>query len=354
MFEMTPGISELGNFQQSAYSVGFVKFFKFIVGITSTNADVTVHVDVVEFTIPKISAKDSEANKATTNENKFYTTRTINGVEMRIPMNYFTYDYIFTGRNKDILNMDVKIQNFQMLLAANLKVGPGALAQVSQNSGEYVQPDQVAKDLLNARPYDAILLPLDSEASFKAFSQIAKTITTKRSSENQEHQQQYLKNLSMFYAASPIVVSMTIRGNPFIMHKFNMGVTLDTLGAITAPTDRKQYRLFLDNLLKKNFSQTGTGKFAGSPAVLNDESYVTSPVFVHLNIMGPAVDDSTGTPLKGKYVSSVLSDNYYAVFKVTNNIQGHTFTQDLELYSHNIFGVAKDAAGSGTSESSKK
>jgi hypothetical protein len=43
----------------------------------------------------------------------------------------------------------------------------------------------------------------------------------------------------------------------------------------------------------------------------------------------------------GDFAETLLQNNFYTVFKVTNKIEGHVFTQDLELYSHNIFGMDK-------------
>ena len=52
---------------------GQVTFYKYLVGLTSTDAIVTVHVDVVPFTVPKVDL-DAKANQASYNADVFYQT----------------------------------------------------------------------------------------------------------------------------------------------------------------------------------------------------------------------------------------------------------------------------------------
>jgi hypothetical protein len=67
-----------------------------------------------------------------------------------------------------------------------------------------------------------------------------------------------------------------------------------------------------------------------------------SPVFAKVNIMGPNIDLATNDFVENAdFATKLLIDNFYVVFKLTNSIQGGVFTQELELYSHNVFGRTK-------------
>lgn len=342
LFSMTDQVMELGTFKQARTDAEEIIFYKTIVGITSDDSTVYVHVDVLEFVVPNLFTR--KKNTSAPAPDKYYVSKSIDGVTKNIPKNFFTYDYIFTGRNKDILNLEIKIQDFQFLLASNLKVGAAAVAQVTKDSGKIDEEVQLAKELLNLRKYDALLPSLQTEAQKKAMSNFSKT-SIAASSQSSANHQQYMKNLSMFYAASPIVISMTIRGNPEIMHKFNIGKFPPPI-KLNGSKNKEDYRKILeDEILKSlpsSIQRTDDGSLAVIDATLNDETYVTSPVFIMINIKGPNVDFRTNEPIAGAdYTSAVISDNFYTVFKVTNTVAGHNFTQDLELYSHNIFGVPK-------------
>ncbi len=58
-----------------------------------------------------------------------------------------------------------------------------------------------------------------------------------------------------------------------------------------------------------------------------------------VNIKGPNVDPVTNQLINDKdFATEVLYRNYYVVQKVTNNIDNGVFTQDLELWTHNVYG----------------
>lgn len=366
-FKQTPEVAKLGNFQTNTNNTdGFVTFYKYIVGLTSDDKMMMVHVDVVEFKVPNIFAQEQPKIKNTSvvsqQENEFYTTiedPPKSGIIKRVPNNFIEYDYIFTGKNKDILNFDMKIQDFQFLLASNIRIGDSAIRDVADSNGATPTPSASANnDLLYTRQYDPILMPLDTVAALKNFSNYTSTtMTDKEADANRKQSQQYTKNLSMFYAGSPITVALTIKGNPLIMHKFNMGKLLmhpDSPGGSSAggsmlstATDdsREKYRKNLeDEILRTNGGKLAkSGDSFVTQSNLDTKSYAISPVFVKLNIKGPNVDFRTNEPTTdtSNFATSVLSDNYYVIFKVTNIIQGSNFTQELELYSHNIFGRNK-------------
>ena len=348
ILKQVPDIAEMGNYKSSLDADGAIVFFKYIVGITTSDDVMYIHVDIVEFKVPNLVFNDDSKKSSTVSalEAEWYIVDEATGT--RRPRDLLEYEFIFTGKNKDILNFDMKIQDFQFLLASNLRLGDGALRQVSDNADSPPPSNSTANDvntLLYTREYDPLIMPIQTDAALNNLKQY-------RSRNKEEADalgakfQQYQRNLSMFYAGSPIVTSVTIRGNPTIMHKFNMGTILEhpTTTGVGGGSSKATYRQNLESMLVK--SSKGSlvregDSFVLKNSPLSSRSYAVSPVFARINIKGPNVDFRTGQQLNGDFTTSVLSDNYYVIFKLTNNIQGHNFTQDLELYSHNVFGLTK-------------
>jgi hypothetical protein len=330
-FKTIPEIAEMGNFKQSDPSKdGSVKFYKHIVGLTSNDTEMCVHVDVIEFTVPNaFRRKQSKTDIQPTEDGTHRLVTDANGNQFSLPNDYAEYDYIFTGRNKDVLSLELKVQDFQMLLASNLKIGPADL-QNATSDGKPPDPEvqRAVEELLNTRPNDPIMLPLNSGPELKAFTDSYRVATAKQE-EAKKKRQNYTRNLSMFYSGSPIVTTMSIRGNPAIMHKFNIGTVSKHP---EDPSNWKDRRAEIKSKIVKENKNIKDENGALTLTGLSSSSYVTSPVFVKVNIYGPPNDEEWSDK------KSVLSDVYYVVFKLSNVFQGGQFTQELELYSHNVFG----------------
>ena len=365
MFKQVPKIAELGNGRQTpgSDSKGSISFYNYLLGTSSNNETVIVHVDVIPFEVPNaiIEAQKTLNSVARDDANFYNELEDANGKKtgIRIPKEFIEYDYIFTGRNKDILNFDLKLQDLQWLLASNLEMGAGAmqskLEEGQTSDGKAINP---SAELVSARAYDALLLPKNSSEELETFSAYSRMVLNGPEGDQiRSGQQDYLRNLSNFYAASPITCAITIRGNPYIMSKFANTKILPHISTATAigagstsaisTSAQEKYREDLTSrIIKDNQSQTGIPLIAEENGVfvvksITDRHYASTPVFVKINIKGPNVDDKTGDMKTGDFAREILQNNFYVVMKVTNIIEGSNFTQDLELYSHNVFGRGK-------------
>lgn len=375
ILSQVPRIAELGNFKSKEVNDQNAKvtFYKQIVGISSDDDLIIVHVDIVEFEVYNVFAARGANAKAqiTGNADNLYNEVKEEGsnIVRRVPKDFFEYDFIFTGKNKDILNFDLKLQDFQMLLAGNLKIGDSAAKAAADDGGD-IPPDVLAKidELIAIREYDPLPIPFSSKNALINFSNYGKAFYKPKdvAKTEIENSQKYTSNLSKFYASCATSAAITIKGNPAIMHKFNIGRSQPhvkvgdqtispyvdsskkrTPNAVTNfQGAKKAYRAALEkNILKSNptFEKAASGSFAVKASPLSEKCYAVSPVYIRINVKGPNVDFRTNTLLGDDMTTSdVLTDNYYTVFKVTNNISGHNFTQELELYVHNIFGTTKN------------
>lgn len=361
MFKQVKEIADFANSSKVEASDQYIRFYKHVVSITSDEDVVVVHVDVVPFEVPNLKPpSQSAAQKVSQHESKFYVEQKgPNGTVKRVPRNYFEMDYIFTGKNLDILNFDMKIQDLQFMLAANVRVSENELmAQSLQGQGDKKDagtPPEKRPEVLSMRAYDPMLLPTLTQAEKVSFSSYTHFRTTDAGREAAASQQQYARNLSAFYAISPIQVAMTIKGNPDVMAKFNLpqpvphiltGTNTGDGTSASNVSERARYREeFEQQVLKKSGGAVTAGRTPGTFTVnqqLGDSSYVSTPVFVRLVIKGPNVDFVSNQLIEGEdFAKEVLFDNYYVVFKVTNIIERGVFTQQLELWSHNVFGMGK-------------
>jgi hypothetical protein len=304
-------------------------FYKHLVNITSDDDTFTVHVDVVEFVVP--NTKNTQQSTVSEQEAAYFYVN--NG--KRIPKNSFELNYMFTGLNKDVLSFDVKMQDVAILLASNIKVGEGELFATA-TEGQYDRKDVTkdSNDLITSRAFDPILLPTNSESELKNFEQYAARQGTKEQKALIADTQRYMRNLSAYYANSTFTAAAVIKGNPSIMQKFNISeIPQHTNSSSPSSTYRKdlEKRILANN---REFYQNNSGAFV----LLDGPSYVTSPVFVKMNVKGPNVDFRTNDLLEGEdFASEIFFDQYFTVQKVTNTIEAGVFTQELLLYTHNLY-----------------
>jgi hypothetical protein len=342
-----PEVKAFANAEKVAAQNGVIKFYKHVIGITSDPDTFLVQVHVVPFEIPNVVPPTStqSALQGTQSFADAIYKQTDDG--RRVPKEYFELDYIFTGKNIDVLNFDVKIQDVQWLLATNVKVSEGELVADLQASTPE-QSKALAKkrtELLSSRQYDPIFIPLLTAEEKIAFTSMATARTEETTKKVTADKQAYARNLSAFYAISPIIAAVTIKGNPDIMAYFSTGTTMNHNAGVggSGPPSREQFEA---DIINRGFrsNNNNTGSFTTQNPI-GTGSYMTSPVFVKLNVKGPNVDFVTGAVTElingQEFASSVLDDAYFVVFKVVNIIERGSFTQELELWSHNVFGTPK-------------
>ncbi len=352
IFKQVPEIAALGGGRVGAD--GSLTFYKHFVGLTSDDDVVQVHVDVVEFVVPDVVI-DRAGDRRAVGQGDFYQMVG----DRRVPKNYAEFDYIFSGNNKDVMSFDMKMQNLTFLLSSRLNMGTAALQDIETHADTPDSKKRLAdiQELLLARPYDALLMPKDTAAQLNNFSAFTSLGTTEQSRDRIRTTQDYTRNLSLFYAISPIVATITIRGNPLIMAKVSQDGFLPHAPATTASASTsagiaKTYRQkFEETILRKNVHTDAAGNTVAELTndtgafvdmnTLGHDSYASSPIFVTVNVFGPNVEPVTGTQSTERFAERLLMENYYVLFKVTNKIENSVFTQELELYSHNIFGRGK-------------
>lgn len=308
-----------------------------------------VHVDVVEFRIPNVQALQSIANDKTsvsTNMEEFITTTPVKKptdkedgvgkIKPKIIKDLLEWDYIFTSKNDSILSFDLKIQDFNALIQGNLRIGDGAIRE-SIDTASAPKPAS-ATEAIFIREYDPVLMPENTAEALKNFRD-SSMLLKNRAEQGVTIQkvQKYHQNLTAFYATNTSDVVMTIRGNPEIFQKFNVGEVLKH----TEITDKTAYREDLEKrIIKANpdkITKDQNGSFRLTS--LSEKSYAATPVFARLNIRGPNVDflSNGAGGSEGDYSTTLFEDNFYMITKVTHIFNRSVFTQEINLKNFNIY-----------------
>jgi hypothetical protein len=355
IFSQTLGVQQLGNFKSDQSKNTEIKFFKHLITVTSDDDSFTVHIDVVEFIVPNVDLSAS-GSAVSENDKLLYETvpATDTQAEKRVPRNYLEYDYIYSGKNLDVLHLDLKIENFNIMLMQGRKLGQGELYVTAddgqkQTDGETTSSDSRVSQ--GMRPKDPVLLPRRTQAERSNFNQLSAAAQTADGTTPQAVVQQYTRNLANFYSLGVgVAAKLELRGNPDIMVGVSLTAIPKHVSAITVGSSntsstneavKTQYRKdFEANLLKlvPQLQSRADGFVLTGPAV------PASPVFMKVNVFGPNTT-LLGEMIEGQnFATQLFYDNYYYVSRITSKVEGTKFTQEFDLLPYTVFGFTSTSA----------
>lgn len=332
---------------------------KIITNVTSNENTYLIHYDVYPVTIPKqVSGQKSNTIGSE-----------VNG------LNLIKYDYIFTGKNTHIKDLDI-IYKPESAVALDTELDIGAnrfkrnAEQGNTKSGVKASSKgaEKSKDISYLlRPNDPIFPPIITGDQQKNNSSSRnENVPTDAAIESFRLKQEYVRNLAFFHFVSSMDLDMTIRGNPNLLRKYAdreerggiapHGSIIDTQvlesfykqDAKTAAsnytssiserlgTSKKQYytEYYLPRL-KKIMSAAPQS----SDRLLGKGDIITSPIFVELNIRAPNVDNTgniiANAPL---YTDKFFYNGPYMVLFIKHSLINGEFTQNLNLIPFDVNG----------------
>lgn len=367
IFGQTVQVAQLGNFTKKQDKDGNIRFYKHLITVTSDNSSFTVHVDVVEFVVPNVMLATSKANNSVSaaDQSIYEIKPAANGrAERKVPRNFIELDYVFSGKNLDVLHLDLKIENLNWLLMQNTKLGQGQLwttADEGQKQEDGKSAGEDKRAVTGMRRMDPTLMPQRTKQEATNFSAQGANIASLEGQSPQAVSQQYTQNLSAFYNAGPITAKLALRGNPDLMAQVSLqampkhvsAITITDAGGATSSSNddvKKDYRKRFERNLLKISDDAPLYRGVVNATFLSGPSHVASPVFVKVNVYGPNVDFLTNELLQGKdFAVQLFYDNFYYLSKITSKIEGSKFTQELELQSFSVYGFpSTNAVGANT------
>ena len=356
-----PGVQKMAS--KEAQAKGDIKIFKTMTSVTSNSESLMVHFDIIEYSLPD-PEKSRAAKKQEELDAKNSNAKTPKSPSKNDnPPGSIVFDYIFSGKNTDIIEFQLKLRQAMFALQNNIKMGERAktLQNSSRKPGDTDNKDSQTDSIVYIRGKSPIIVPRrtliqhmnDSSAPEKNQNVI----------QIQEDKQEFLKTLVTMHGMSNIDARLLIRGNPelfsqvttqkippHVLYGENVKQYVDTAklakdtnkslsAAIDVTGVKTQHRKFVEDLTRSTHEQLArdkeslekTGKFADGP------SFATSPMFVKVNVFGPS-NYAFNKSSSENFSEQMYYDSWYIVLQVENRFTDGKFEQELHIKTTDLFG----------------
>lgn len=315
---------------------GFLRGYRILPNVTSDDDTVVVHYDVVNYCIPK--KEDNSAKKEGQDEVKKINDQ----FQIDDTKNVMFFDYIFTGKNSDILDFQMKINDVQIYLADNIMIGAETSREVKKDQTDKSSDEASTKPkeaVLKIRSGDPITPPMKTGSQYQNMSWITEADSKKDSI---KARQQFIHNMSLAHGVSSFNVIMKIRGNPDLYGRFTDSSLMPHVKIIDNVKDVKyvtsddkfingvngnyllenDVKTYLD--AKKARIEALGAKGTNAPAL--------TPFYLKIKIMGQNFDinDKSENAFSNfKPFEQFWYDGYYQVVKIDHRFMNGKFYQEL-------------------------
>lgn len=317
--------------------------------ITSDVESITAHYDIIEQKIIDVNDKNAAKITDKTKGDKkdpiaeFFTIKD----GKRTPKNSLEFDYIFSGKNSDILNMDLKIANATLFLTNIDKLSEDS--RLDKNVGrtdQKGQPNIISTDKKTLHykilRNTAITPATTTSHEFTAHSAIQQGNDIKlgyKAGDIARIRQESLNTLSDLHGLSSQEAKIIIRGNPDLMVKSlvyddilpHVKVNNMTNEKITASDTflENDTKLYKEELTKQLISSSNKS-FAGKDLSIH-------PLFCKINIYGPNVDIYGQKIEYESYAKQYWYDGWYFVREINHTLKDGSFTQEISMQAMDMF-----------------
>lgn len=373
ILKLSPEANELAN--RKAVAANLVKTFKTVSSVTSNNEVMLIHFDILEYVVPNITIK---------NANSEWTVDRPDGT--KVPKNSLEFDYIFTGKNTDILEFNLKMNNAQLLFMNTGLVGALTHRQVTDQKKQPDNPITPTKVNIGlVRENDPIGFPIQTIETRKSFAYSPERVNTEKQAKNQSDRNEWLQTVSKLHSITQVQAKVTIRGNPNLLNKYvaelipphsipeNIKIESAVAGEgfvknsivgndQTWQSQKEKYRATVDEHFKGVQAEV-LGQGPENTEINGPKAHVF-PMFVKINVFAPNTLNFGKTSKKldendpREYVQFWYQD-WYMILSILNKFVDGAFTQELDIRSFDVFGsevsnttggvdkAAHDAMGAG-------
>lgn len=346
---MSSGVTNLASRENKEQ--GKAKTFKILTSATSDDETVVVHFDVVEYAI-----KDANNKKPVVSDNK--SSKSVS--DQNKPEGAIEFDYIFSGKNTDILDFNLKIDNLYVALLSNPIVGVEATKQIVGTQNIKKDDDFIKRQdkttIINCgdkQPVIATHVPYHASEGMSDYP----NRNEKQYSRFINDRLEFHKALSDLQAAS-ISPVLKIRGNPDLLR----GFTIDSVAPhIKISNSVKEYTGYSDEQIDKlsswefNTNSNGSVKPSAGATIASahldhrkfiekisnsEKQFLSVGQYAKVNVYSPRdYPFSQEQGLDQQYKVKLFYDGWYLVTAITHNFDGANFTQDLNLVSIDLYGL---------------
>ena len=319
---------------------GNLKGYKILTNITSDDDTVVVHYDIANYSIPKVTEDSGKK------EGKDAVDKSV-PFQIDKDKNVMTFEYLFTGKNADILNFDMKINNVNVALADNLVIGDQAAQEVAKDQSDKPADDTKTKKkeiILNIREKDPIVMPMKTGSQQQNMAWSTETDARK---DNVKARQQFIHNMSLAHGLSSFNVILKIRGNPNLYRRFSEANLMPHVKIIDniqdvkyITTDEKFVKGTNGEFLSNNDVKTyldakneRVKEVGAEVAAQQNKTATLLPFYVKVHIRGQDFDVLQGADSFSNFkpFQDMWYNGYYLVTKIDHKFMNGDFYQELML-----------------------
>jgi len=300
------------------------KLHQVITSQTSDDNSVTIHFDTVNYYLPKTpdaTTTNNNSGAVTVNKTKTAPTNAQTSAAHHAEEAQYgmIFDYIFTGKNSDILEFAIKANLTNLFMQQNRPGSNTAVTGISKTAtSDPTQSKATTKQtasVIEIRKNDPVYLPTLTSEAQRGYIYAAP--------DSAKLKDDYVKMLALCIANDTNSGKMTIRGNPALLNQQIVPIM---------PHDDAAYQAQLDTMAAKAeaTSKTMVGPFdpTTQTSYAGDQGS-NIPILIKINIYEPDPD----TP--GKYIPYFYK-GYYRVFNFENKFTNGEFTQELSLAAYDL------------------
>ncbi len=362
ILDICPQVPELANLDKK--KAGKVRIYKILSSVTSNLETVLVHFDIVEYSVPNVN----RAKEIQDNTNK--QDKTPNRNDTKRPPHSWIFEYIFSGKNSDVVDFNIKANNLFLGLMTQ-----GNMAQVVNNDipiqNQKLKPDTqnilIKEGFGQVLKYQPLAVPPATSEELKSFSarpNVREPNAAKKMSDVQEFQ----KTLSDLHVTS-MDSDLRIRGNPEFLGKYVVknipphivlgGSVKDFLtkdlnkssawtydaqtkkaptagGEAIITSSHLEHRKYINSIEKeqqKNFDDADRTGTMGA-------SSIATGTWIKVNVYGPS--DYPFNFANGEDTSvfkkQFFYDSWYFVSAVNNSFEMGSFYQNIKIHAFDLYG----------------
>lgn len=354
---------------------------KTVTDITSDHSSYVVHVDVMPFRAPKVTVDDKGVEK-----NVIESSSTVKRLGDGSIKNLIEYDYMFSGKNVDVLDLKIKFHPHLAAAAldADLDLGGTRFADNSKAGQKEKAVDAASNGLTKTeefnpmlRPGEPIFVPLKTKDQRTNFvGSQTEGLSKEDALKNIKARQEHSSTLSLLHFVGSLDSAMTVRGNPNLFRKY---ADANSRGGIPAHTLPMSSEILKDlttagteDFFNKNLKKVITGgkeayfkanikpkhddvTTPGTDPLLNGSDIAVGPVYVKINIYAPNVDFAGNTiPGEKMFTNKFFYNGVYMIASITHTFDQGSFSHVMALIPQNITGDFSNSVSSGPSTTANK
>lgn len=357
LLHLSPEVTGLFNADKQKNGSG--KLFKIATSVTSNSDVMLIHFDIIEYSVPNVNKTKGDVEDTTGVSNDSVKS-TVQDSKIPPKEGSIEFDYIFSGKNTDIIDFSIHVENMFIGLMTR------TFSPIRTDDGSVkIDFDQKKKDDISPeiKDQDVVVPQQGKNQPIMPFAQSGKNLDNnsaiakrniKDSQKSLENSQEFHKALADLHFAS-LNNTIKIRGNPWLFSSF----MVDSVAPHTQlTTSLKDY---LNNVSAEKISKLSaweydiksksTPKGNGSivAAHIEHRKYVNKLAksekislaeaqYAKVNIFGPKDYPFSSDIDLPEFKVQLFYDGWYWMSAVKHDFVGSSFTQEITMHALDVYG----------------